>query len=872
MKADLILDPTLRRGFERDGFAVTPLLDAQDIAEVSAVYQSVPSGMSTGFYTTLWSEDLDYRRAVRNVVTKVLSRRLKGILGRGRFILTQLAVKQAGGGDSTCPMHSDWSFVDESIHQPISFWIPLIDITPEVGPLKVVPGSHRVFRRIRPNQPREFHYGPFDEILPLLEETRAREILISAGTAILYDGAIVHGSRGNQSSKDRVSVVAVYVPEDAPLYHYWQSHPNWVEVFEVDEEFLTSEVEWGKPPTNRRRIEILDLPPRETPITLDRFDSEVAASTAVHPTISGVDPWRTVSLDGVIQSELDHLGSSKVLALAADQVAELREFYETHAVRFSSGFHADMFSSDLSYRQAVYEGIARTLNPVVDSILPGYEINIANYIVKEAGAESSEVGLHQDWSIVDATRHRSVNIFVPLTDVNIENGCLHVLDGSHRTWRRGPGPFHALLSHEVSQEEWGKAMRPVPMKAGEVLLYDSRLLHSSPSNRSPNKRLAIGIVCAPKGAQLRFYHKQHVDRGTSLEVWSVDRGFFQRLNVSQPEEPLMKVGTIDFRDAPYTAKEISGWLSASRKRDEEFVRPSAFQELTTATSESNSMINRQAASVRRIFHDETLEAKFRHQGYVVVPFLNDQEVKALYEFFHTNSPPNIAGFHGTMYHNDREYRVRIDEFVRPMLQQATTRWLVNYRCIMCNFMVKEPGEAASEMPLHQDWSFVREPELRSVHIWCPAVDVDHENGNLAVVPGTQHFSDDVRAFADVIPFQEQLDLLRERYTRELPMKAGEAVLFDGRLVHSSPPNMSSSRRITAQAIGIPNESPIYHSWRCSPTQVEMFEVPDAFFFDYVLHQRPQGVEPVEVIEYAAVQRTAEELSALEKYQEELQVR
>ncbi len=99
------------------------------------------------------------------------------------------------------------------------------------------------------------------------------------------------------------------------------------------------------------------------------------------------------------------------------------------------------------------------------------------------------------------------------------------------------------------------------------------------------------------------------------------------------------------------------------------------------------------------------------------------------------------------------------------------------------------------------------------------------------------------------------------------MKAGEAVLFDGRLVHSSPPNMSSSRRITAQAIGIPNESPIYHSWRSSPTQVETFVVPDAFFLDYVLHQRPQGVEPTEVIEYVPRQLTAEELSALDKYQE-----
>ena len=62
------------------------------------------------------------------------------------------------------------------------------------------------------------------------------------------------------------------------------------------------------------------------------------------------------------------------------------------------------------------------------------------------------------------------------------------------------------------------------------------------------------------------------------------------------------------------------------------------------------------------------------------------------------------------------------------------------------------------------------------------------------------------------------------------------------------------------------ESPVYHSWRATPTQVETFQLPDEFFFDYVLHQRPQNIEPVEVIEYVPRQRTAEELLVLEEYQ------
>ena len=270
--------------------------------------------------------------------------------------------------------------------------------------------------------------------------------------------------------------------------------------------------------------------------------------------------------------------------------------------------------------------------------------------------------------------------------------------------------------------------------------------------------------------------------------------------------------------------------------------------------------------MRQIFADPALEQLFRHQGYVVVPLLDQETVASLLAYFDETQTPNIGGFHGTMYHADRDYRVRLDGVIKKALEPMVARVLLNYRPFLCNFMVKEPGEASSEMPLHQDWSFVREPEESSVHIWCPLVDVNHENGCLAVVPGTHHLSDTIRAFADDCPFREQFPMIRENYLRELPMKAGEAVLFDGRLVHSSPPNVSSRRRVIAQAIGIPKDSLIYHSWRVSPTEVETYEVPEAFFFDYVLHQQPQNVQLSSRVNYTPRQLTAEEVAELAQYQ------
>lgn len=266
-----------------------------------------------------------------------------------------------------------------------------------------------------------------------------------------------------------------------------------------------------------------------------------------------------------------------------------------------------------------------------------------------------------------------------------------------------------------------------------------------------------------------------------------------------------------------------------------------------------------------IFFDPELERQFRKFGYVVVPLLDAARVDRLFDFFHETQTPNIGGFHGTMYHNDRDYRIRVDEVMRPTLDEAIAPILVDYRTCMCNYMIKEPGEDASEMPLHQDWSFVHEPREVAAHIWCPLVDVDHQNGCLAVVPGSHHFSDPVRAFADDIPFREQLPTIREKFVLEIPMKRGWAVLFDGRLVHSSPANRSPNRRVTAQAIGVPRSATLYHSWRISPTQVETYEITDEFFFDYVLHQPPKNVKSHAVLDYVPKQLTADEVAKLEEY-------
>lgn len=288
MTGNSFLDPNLRDEFLRNGFVRVPLLDRSEVERLLATYRSTDSGMSVGFYTTLWSRNLEYRKRVADEVGGVLTPRLKRYFSGGRLVLTQFAVKRGGQPESSqCPLHQDWSFVDERRHQAVSLWCPLVDITLENGPLAVVPGSHRASEPPRPNYATGEDYQQFRPLFPLLREKYARELCLSAGECLLYDGAIVHSSRPNHSNEDRVVVVAVIIPDGAQLRHYWRPSRDAVEAFDVDEDFFLTEVEVGRRP-NREPSEVLEAPFPSTPMTEDEFlartsgvDREPAGSTPV---------------------------------------------------------------------------------------------------------------------------------------------------------------------------------------------------------------------------------------------------------------------------------------------------------------------------------------------------------------------------------------------------------------------------------------------------------------------------------------------------------------------------------------------------------------------------------------------------------------
>lgn len=98
--------------------------------------------------------------------------------------------------------------------------------------------------------------------------------------------------------------------------------------------------------------------------------------------------------------------------------------------------------------------------------------------------------------------------------------------------------------------------------------------------------------------------------------------------------------------------------------------------------------------------------------------------------------------------------------------------------------------------LHQDQRYLRVQPGTCMAAWLALDDTDEENGCLQVVPGTQEMdllcpitSDRSKSFT-----KETVPVPPGHEVRDLPMRAGDVVFFNGQLIHGSGPNRSERFR------------------------------------------------------------------------------
>lgn len=248
---------------------------------------------------------------------------------------------------------------------------------------------------------------------------------------------------------------------------------------------------------------------------------------------------------------------------------------------------------------------------------------------------------------------------------------------------------------------------------------------------------------------------------------------------------------------------------------------------------------------RALLRDPDLERQVEAEGYGTLPMLSTAEVAELVArsagLHHevTVDRSFAAGFHATIIDDRPDYRRAAHRAIVDVVAPHVERMAIAVDIAMSNWLHKAPGAAA--VPNHIDWTFVDEQFHRSLSIWIPLCDTDARSGALGAVAGSHHRVDFVRAAAN--PTYEETDAFGRTLggRRVIPLRAGEAVVFDHRLVHFSAPHLGDRERLAITCELVPREAELLHFEQLGAGRFRRHVVDPEFFVTYAAGQDPTTV-------------------------------
>jgi ectoine hydroxylase-related dioxygenase (phytanoyl-CoA dioxygenase family) len=131
---------------------------------------------------------------------------------------------------------------------------------------------------------------------------------------------------------------------------------------------------------------------------------------------------------------------------------------------------------------------------------------------------------------------------------------------------------------------------------------------------------------------------------------------------------------------------------------------------------------------------------------------------------------------------------------------------------------------------------VDERRWRSWNVWCARDDVDAGSGPLWFVPGSHRLTV-LRGSGIPHSCRDVVDLADARFV-EIPLRAGEAVLYDHATIHRSTPNRSPRTRVAAMLGLVPDGAEPVHYHRLDDGSIEVRRADADFYLEHAFGGAP----------------------------------
>ncbi len=253
---------------------------------------------------------------------------------------------------------------------------------------------------------------------------------------------------------------------------------------------------------------------------------------------------RRIFSEGVRDSELLDKGYFVDSLLSSEQVRQCLQLYYDSDSLLKDKFYNTLASPDKSHRRKINDELERLIGQTINSHFHNYKVLAYNFAIKHPG-DGGTCDLHNDDWHANEELYTCVNVWIPLVDVNKENGSLQILPNSHKL----PYPLRGIglpFAYEQYDHLIKPRMKVMEMKAGEALFFHSRIIHGSDDNKTSSLRPAIILAMLPTEARPEVY-LQHSDLPKEkAELFEAPTNFYLETEISQRPDGFNSLGIFDY--------------------------------------------------------------------------------------------------------------------------------------------------------------------------------------------------------------------------------------------------------------------------------------------------------------------------------------
>jgi hypothetical protein len=245
------------------------------------------------------------------------------------------------------------------------------------------------------------------------------------------------------------------------------------------------------------------------------------------------------------------------------------------------------------------------------------------------------------------------------------------------------------------------------------------------------------------------------------------------------------------------------------------------------------------------FHDISHQQAFEKDGYTLVNLLSEEEVQALRALYFSNKEAHLLvkdKMHSTSDTHNTDLILAVDAAIKDIVLPKAAKVLKEFDVLLGGFLVKEAG-MGSETGFHQDPTLVDDPKYVSANIWISLQDTNFQNGNLQLVKGSHRMVDCLVVTPQFPVFYDSFRSILPQYATNVPVKAGQAIVLNNKLIHGASANQTDVERL-AVVMAIKSKAAAWTFHYLEPgkdfTEIEKYAIDLQAFASLEKNQRPKN--------------------------------